>query len=89
VTINCERALEPAYRKALAELTIRFIERPLIAVLIPHLADDCWRGFGATGVAQDSKNFFAAESPHESIPSDSRSRNLYNKELRLKDATAL
>jgi hypothetical protein len=54
--------LEPAYTKALAELTIRFIERPHASVLIPQiLQDNFWRAFGAKGVAEDSKNFLAAE----------------------------
>lgn len=55
--------LEPAYTEALAELAIRFIDRPHAAILIPQvIQDNFWRLLGANGVlAREDKNFLAAE----------------------------
>jgi hypothetical protein len=54
--------LEPTYAKTLAELTVRFIERPHAAVLVPQiLQDNLWRTLGAKGAAEDDKNYLAAE----------------------------
>ena len=42
--------LEPIYTKNLAELVIRFIEKPNASILIPQiLQDNIWRNLGATG----------------------------------------
>ena len=56
-------ALEPAYAAALAELALRFIERPHSAVLIPVvIQDNLWRLLGAQGLEpRDDKVFLAAE----------------------------
>jgi len=55
--------LDPPYSQALAELAIRFIERPHSAILIPLIVqDNLWRLLGAEGVPpRDEKNFLAAE----------------------------
>jgi len=55
--------LEPAYSQGLAELALRFIERPHSAILIPTIIqDNFWRLLGAEGLpARDDKNFLAAE----------------------------
>jgi hypothetical protein len=56
-------SLEPAYSSALAELALRFIERPHSAILIPLIIqDNIWRLLGAEGLpAREEKNFLAAE----------------------------
>jgi hypothetical protein len=55
--------LEPAYSPALAELALRFIERPHSAVLIPLvIQDNLWRLLGAQGLEpREDKVFLAAE----------------------------
>ncbi len=55
--------LEPAYSQGLAELAIRFIERPHSAVLIPTIIrDNFWRLLGVKGLPErEDKNFLAAE----------------------------
>ena len=55
--------LEPAYSQGLAELALRFIERPHSAILIPMIIqDNFWRLLGAEGLpAREDKNFLAAE----------------------------
>lgn len=55
--------LEPAYTGALAELAVRFIDRPQAAVLIPYiLQDNLWRMLGANGTPpRDDVNALAAE----------------------------
>lgn len=55
--------LEPAYSPALAELALRFIERPHAAILIPTIIqDNFWRLLGSGGLpVRDDKNFLAAE----------------------------
>jgi hypothetical protein len=55
--------LEPPYSQNLAELAIRFIERPHSAILIPIIIqDNFWRVLGARGLpGRDDKNFLAAE----------------------------
>jgi hypothetical protein len=55
--------LEPAYSQGLAELALRFIERPHSAILIPAIIqDNFWRLLGAPGSpACEDKNFLAAE----------------------------
>src|SRR6266550_3677677 len=55
--------LEPPYSQALAELAVRFIERPHAAVLIPLIIqDNLWRLLGAQGLPpREDKNFLAAE----------------------------
>ncbi len=55
--------LEPAYREALAELAIHFIERPHAAMVIPQvLQDNFWRLLGAKGAPpREDKNDLAAE----------------------------
>ncbi|MGA7238846.1 MAG: hypothetical protein WBY44_24400 [Bryobacteraceae bacterium] len=56
-------ALEPPYSQALAELAVRFIERPHSAVLIPLIIqDNVWRLLGAEGLPpREDKTFLAAE----------------------------
>jgi hypothetical protein len=56
-------SLEPPYSQALAELAVRFIERPHSAVLIPIIIQDSvWRLLGAPGLQpREDKNFLAAE----------------------------
>ena len=49
---------EPAYAQGLAELAVRFIERPHSAILIPTIIqDNLWRLLGAEGlpVREDKK----------------------------------
>jgi hypothetical protein len=55
--------LEPAYSQGLAELALRFIERPHSAILIPTIIqDNFWRLLGAPGLpTREDKNFLAAE----------------------------
>ena len=55
--------LEPAYSQGLAELALRFIERPHSATLIPTIIqDNFWRLLGSQGLpAREDKNFLAAE----------------------------
>lgn len=55
--------LEPAYSQSLAELVLRFVERPHSAILIPVIIqDNFWRLLGAQGLdGRDDKNFLAAE----------------------------
>lgn len=55
--------LEPAYLQALAELGVRFIERPHSAVLIPIIIqDNLWRLLGSQGLpGREDKVFLAAE----------------------------
>lgn len=55
--------LEPAYSEGLAELALRFIERPHSAILIPTIIqDNFWRLLGAPGLpSREGKNFLAAE----------------------------
>jgi len=55
--------LEPLYTQALAELAIRFIERPHAATIIPQvMQDSIWRRLGAQGMPpMDDKNSLAAE----------------------------
>jgi hypothetical protein len=55
--------LELAYSQGLAELALRFIERPHSATLIPTIIqDNFWRLLGAPGLpVRDDKNFLAAE----------------------------
>jgi len=55
--------LEPMYSQGLAELALRFIERPHSAILIPMIIqDNFWRLLGAEGLpGRDDKNFLAAE----------------------------
>jgi len=55
--------LEPTYTKGLAELVIRFIDRPHAAILIPQvLQDNMWRLLGARGsLSQDDTTSLAAE----------------------------
>jgi hypothetical protein len=55
--------LEPAYTEALAELAIRFIERPHAAILVPQVIQDSfWRHLGASGTPPlEDKNSLAAE----------------------------
>lgn len=55
--------LEPAYSQGLAELALRFIERPHAAILIPNIIqDNFWRLLGAEGLpVREDKNFLAAE----------------------------
>jgi hypothetical protein len=55
--------LEPPYSQALAELAVRFIERPHSAILIPMIIqDNVWRLLGAQGLPpREDKNFLAAE----------------------------
>lgn len=55
--------LEPAYAQGLAELAVRFIERPHSAILIPTIIqDNLWRLLGAEGLpVREDKKFLAAE----------------------------
>lgn len=55
--------LEPAYTPALAELAVRFIERPHSSVLVPQiLQEEIWRGLGAPGLIHDeTKTILAAQ----------------------------
>jgi hypothetical protein len=55
--------LEPAYSQGLAELALRFIERPHSAILIPTvIQDNFWRLLGAPGLPnREDKTFLAAE----------------------------
>jgi hypothetical protein len=55
--------LEPSYSRALAELAVRFIERPHAAIIIPLIIQDSlWRLLGAQGQPpREDKNFLAAE----------------------------
>ncbi len=55
--------LEPLYAERLAELALRFIERPHSAILIPTIIqDNFWRLLGAQGLPdREDKNFLAAE----------------------------
>ncbi len=55
--------LEPPYSAALAELALRFIERPHSAILIPVvIQDNLWRLVGAEGLEpREDKVFLAAE----------------------------
>jgi len=55
--------LEPTYSQYLAELAVRFIERPHSAILVPIIIqDNFWRVLGARGVpGREDKNFLAAE----------------------------
>jgi len=55
--------LEPAYTSALAELAIRFIDRPQSAILVPQVLQDAfWRQLGAVGAPpREENNFLAAE----------------------------
>lgn len=55
--------LEPVYSEGLAELALRFIERPHSAILIPTIIqDNFWRLLGAPGLpSREDKNFLAAE----------------------------
>jgi hypothetical protein len=55
--------LEPAYTPALAELVLRFIERPQSSIQVPQiLQDESWRVFGSTGIAfQEDKKMLAAQ----------------------------
>lgn len=55
--------LEPTYTGALAELALRFIERPLSAILVPLVLQDfIWRELGAAGLPQaEDKVGLAAE----------------------------
>ncbi len=55
--------LEPGYSEGLAELALRFIERPHSAILIPAIIqDNFWRLLGSPGLpAREDKNFLAAE----------------------------
>jgi hypothetical protein len=55
--------LEPPYTHDLAELALRFIDRPHAAVMIPEILQDAfWRRLGASGAQPlDNKNFLAAE----------------------------
>ncbi len=55
--------LEPVYIGALAELAIRFIERPHAAILIPQvIQDNIWCLLGAQGLPpREDKNALAAE----------------------------
>jgi hypothetical protein len=56
-------SLEPPYTGGLAELAIRFIDRPQAAILIPQiLQDHLWRMLGASGApGRDDVNSLAAE----------------------------
>lgn len=55
--------LEPSYLRDLAELAVRFIERPHAAIQIPSIIQDSiWRLVGAPGLPPcEDKNFLAAE----------------------------
>jgi len=55
--------LEPLYTQALAELAIRFIERPHAAIIVPQvIQDSIWRRLGSQGMPpNDNKNSLAAE----------------------------
>lgn len=55
-------SLDPAYAPALAELVVRFLERPHAAIAVPLvLQDGLWRGLGAAGMeAPSSKNELAS-----------------------------
>ena len=55
--------LEPSYTGPLAELALRFVERPHAAVLIPTiLQDTLWRSLGAAGASpRDDTNSLAGE----------------------------
>jgi hypothetical protein len=55
--------LEPLYSQALAELAVRFIERPHSAILVPVIIqDNIWRLLGAEGLPpHEDKVFLAAE----------------------------
>lgn len=55
--------LEPVYSQALAELALRFIERPHAAILIPQIIqENLWRALGAPGTSTpEDKNYLAAE----------------------------
>ena len=55
--------LEPEYTQALAELAVRFVERPTCAVRVPLVLQDVlWRALGAQGAPiREDKNSLAAE----------------------------
>ena len=55
--------LEPAYTKGLAELVLRFIERPHAAIMVPQIIqDETWKALGAPGHEQaENSNTLAAQ----------------------------
>jgi hypothetical protein len=55
--------LEPQYTSQLAELAVRFIDRPQAAVLIPQILQDAlWRALGAPGLPpREDSNILAGE----------------------------